>query len=569
MRAFCLCVLYVVCATSIRSQHKLQEKIRYADSISIPNGEKAIRICDSILMIKKLPENIEGIMYRIRGKAFYFRGKYEEAGRDFDQSVRLLSGKETNELGTTFIEQAKLYRKVKMYPQAIETYQRALDIFKKNNDDNNVATVLNEWGVVYEMMEDYPKAVRFYRESLELKEKLKDTLGIAYANSFLSNIYLLTNNLREAENYAQKALTLFRKLGDPFPVASVSADLSAVYIRKKDYHQAVKLLKYSSDIAQEMHNRDLLSQNYARMAEVYTLLSDYKTAFEYYRQSASLKDSLFLESSQQTIADLNVQYETSVKNQRIIEQQSHLSAQRWLLMFTGMLLIASTLLAFYIYRDKRLREAQLIKEAKYKEEIMRMEAENSLHEDRLRISRDLHDNIGSYLTYINSEINENQPAWEELKKTTNESIAELRRTVWLINKPSVSLEEWIVKLKEYHLKIRNVIIETDIINKDQILSAFQATGLFRIVQEAVNNALKYSNAQKIVIFVSEKNKKLLLEIRDDGKGFKPESVTHGFGLQNISDRARDMNGSCDVDSGDNKGVTITIQIPLENQTTET
>jgi hypothetical protein len=91
-----------------------------ADSLSIPSGNEAIKICDSMLTETKLTKEEQGVFYRIRGRAFYFRGNYKQAAENFDNSVKALTGLSSeNELGLTLIEQAKLYRKLKMFPASI------------------------------------------------------------------------------------------------------------------------------------------------------------------------------------------------------------------------------------------------------------------------------------------------------------------------------------------------------------------------------------------------------------------------------------------------------------------
>lgn len=563
LKTSCLLLVILLCTLSSPAQQYIYQVQQRADSLSIPRGEEAIKICDSMLANKRLLPANQGIFYRIKGKAYYFMGDYKNAGISYDQSVKLLANALSNtELGITFIEQAKLYRKLKMFTQAIEAYQKAKSIFEKTGDQNNLATVLNEWGVVYEMTENYPKAIDFYKQSLQIKETLKDTLGIAYANSFLADAYLLMDKIASAEVYAKKALILFQKINNPFQIASQSADMAALYEQKKDYKEAIRLLKYSNDIAGEMNYPDLLSQNYLRLAGVYTKTSDFKTAYLYYGQYATLKDSLFTESSHKTIAGLNIQYQTSEKDKRILEQQGRLLQQRWLLLLAVILFCTAGFIAFFIHRNRKLRETQIISEAKHKEEMLRMEAENNLQQDRLRISRDLHDNIGSYLTFINSTINGDNPEMELLKQATGESISELRRTVWLINRSSVGIEEWIVKLREYHLKIKNVFIESPIHDLSVMLTALQATGLFRIVQEAVNNALKYAEAQRIHIRVSDDADKIYIDIRDNGKGFDITSTQKGFGLENMKQRAVELKGQCTIQSSKGEGTCVSVQAPV-------
>ena len=93
--------------------------------------------------------------------------------------------------------------------------------------------------------------------------------------------------------------------------------------------------------------------------------------------------------------------------------------------------------------------------------------------------------------------------------------------------------------------------------------------LYRIVQEAVNNAIKYSEASEIKILLSHNSKYLHLEIKDDGKGFDYEKLDKngyfnatGHGIFNIKERVNFINGHFQLETSPNNGTSISIDLPL-------
>jgi len=565
-----LFLLFMIGTGKIKGQKIETRFLRHIIELSNADPVQAGQICDSLLKSEKVSAAQIGIIERIKGKSLYFSGKYEDAGKYFVSSIKNLeTGQQYQELGLTLIEQAKLFRKLKMFTQAIEIYSKAYQIFKSLNDKNNLGTVLNEWGVVYEMMENYDKAIEYYHSSLKIKLELNDSVGIAYSNGFLSYVYLLKNEFQPAEEYGLESFQRFQQLNNPVNKALQSSDLALVYEKMGNFSKAIEYLQYSDSIAEVMNYPDLRSGNYERLANIYAANRQFEKAYIYLLKFKSVRDSLFTASSQKAIAELNVQYKTSEKDRNLLIQKNKLEKQDFLLIIVLLILVLVIGLVAYILRNKRLKEKQLKLDAAHQKQILQMEAQNSIQQDRLRISRDLHDNIGSYLTYIKSTIDDLQPSSEFprdqlplLKDLVSDTISELRRTVWLINKPSIPLEEWVIHLKEHFKNFPQVGIKSENINPDISFSALKATGIFRIVQEAVNNALKYAHCNKIDVNIKGNTTGLALSIRDNGRGFDPGTVARGFGLNNMQQRANEIYGQLKIDSTPGKGTDITLSIPV-------
>jgi len=93
---------------------------------------------------------------------------------------------------------------------------------------------------------------------------------------------------------------------------------------------------------------------------------------------------------------------------------------------------------------------------------------------------------------------------------------------------------------------------------------------YRIAQEAVNNAIKHSEAKDISVQLVEDANLLRLTIEDNGRGFTSTKTTDLYkhnGLINMRDRARIMKGKLSIESDINRGTLIIIEVPLEKQTT--
>jgi signal transduction histidine kinase len=106
-------------------------------------------------------------------------------------------------------------------------------------------------------------------------------------------------------------------------------------------------------------------------------------------------------------------------------------------------------------------------------------------------------------------------------------------------------------------------IDTDIDLSSKRFAPQVEIGVFRIAQEVINNALKYSEADTIKVQLYEEDNQIYLEIADNGKGFDANEITRGNGLANLSQRANLLNGTLTIDANVGLGCKVTAVIPYE------
>ncbi len=98
------------------------------------------------------------------------------------------------------------------------------------------------------------------------------------------------------------------------------------------------------------------------------------------------------------------------------------------------------------------------------------------------------------------------------------------------------------------------------VNRQHVFTSVEGMNLYRIIQEAVNNASKYANSSEISVSINESSKHLEVIIKDNGIGFDIDKVKKGNGLSNIKKRAKDLRGVAIISSEKNKGTTIKIEV---------
>lgn len=209
------------------------------------------------------------------------------------------------------------------------------------------------------------------------------------------------------------------------------------------------------------------------------------------------------------------------------------------------------------------------------------ETQRQIHQDRERISAELHDNIGAQLSGLVSgfeivqlylgvnDLNQAKEVLEHLDEDTRLTIASLRQMIWALNKDEIEFNEFISYLHNYikrqisYQKDYTLDFKSDI-NSSFILNTSTTIHLVRIVQEIISNTFKYAKATKLECVLSLKNSNLELLIKDNGVGFSlKDDRNFGFGIKNINKRVAELNGTCSMHSEVGQGVSYTIIIPLK------
>ena len=207
------------------------------------------------------------------------------------------------------------------------------------------------------------------------------------------------------------------------------------------------------------------------------------------------------------------------------------------------------------------------------------EREQSLQEvvmqERNRLARDLHDSVSQHLfaasmmmSAIHETVsNENQLLKQQahqVEKMIHQAQLEMRalllhlRPVALKGKPlQQGIEDLLMELSsrlpiEITWKTEEFPIEKGV--EDE---------LFRIVQEALSNALRHAEADHIHVMLIQRDHLIILRIVDDGKGFNlDEVITTSYGLENMKERAHDLGGTCKIISLPQQGTRIEVQVPI-------
>jgi two-component system, NarL family, sensor kinase len=242
-----------------------------------------------------------------------------------------------------------------------------------------------------------------------------------------------------------------------------------------------------------------------------------------------------------------------------------------ILSITFLLVALGIIILFFIllftWKKNRLIMQNQVMESQHQQELLRTQLE--IQEQTLKtISEEIHDNIGQVLSLaklnLNTMPNSNEPKIQDTKNLVSKAITDLRNL-------SHSLHGDVIAELGLQQSIANELIVIE--NTKAFAAELKVTGtaikidakkemiLFRIVQEALNNSIKYSGAKKITVTLHYQPLQLTLQIEDNGNGF--DAVQNaGIGLKSMLNRAQLIGGAFNLQSTKGSGTIVTVEIPV-------
>lgn len=218
----------------------------------------------------------------------------------------------------------------------------------------------------------------------------------------------------------------------------------------------------------------------------------------------------------------------------------------------------------------------------YTKEIWGLKVIKAQEEERLRISREMHDGPAQNLSnlilktelcikLLDKDIDRTRLELQSLKSIIRTTIDETRRMIYNLRPMALDDLGLVPTLERYIDKIRNEVnydITLDVISGEDDVNSIISLTLYRIVQEAINNAKKYSNANNVNIKLNYNSRFIELTIEDDGDGFDINDVklnmenNKGFGITMMRERTNLLMGEYKLKSERGIGTTIYVKIPI-------
>lgn len=403
---------------------------------------------------------------------------------------------------------------------------------------------LHTLGNLYSIKEDYTKAYNCFVTELGFQQKLNNITGM-----YLANLDIAYN------------LTFIKPLNKQLVNTHINTSL--------DLMPKIK------------QNIDILIPSTQKIAQIYEALNNTEQALFYNKRYIHLKDSILTNEKQAQLIDIQTKYETNKKELEIIylKQSNQINAlelraqqyevqKRNILIISVLLGVLLMVIIFYTLHQK-----QNIKKVLEKQIAIKQTEER----ERQRISKDLHDELGSGLSKINflSELliqDKNQSTQgiqtaKTITETARQLITNMRDLIWVLQPDNNQLQELLIRIREYasdYLEDFCEDVSFDFPTQIENMSIVKEANhdILMIVKECLNNIVKHSKATQVLLSIKIINQGLIITIQDNGVGMEVTKHKNGNGLRNLTTRIQALGGKHEVKSTINAGTTFIFDIPL-------
>ncbi|MCW4468322.1 ATP-binding protein [Flavobacterium sp. MFBS3-15] len=521
-------------------------------------------------------------------KAYIYHniGEYVLCESEAIKALRLLEEKQSsidiykcnNLIGSALLGQGNFTESIKYYRSALDQ----LENLRKEGYPEEViagfrASSYNNLSHVYLKQEDYPKSIGIYQEALAGENV--NTMGASLYAKLLNNLAYAkfkSGIRKDVPEMLYRSLRIRDSINDMPGVVASHISLGEYFTATGNPSAGITYLKTAYDEAKRIKSNDDILTSSKLLSDIDPVNGQFY-AEQYIDLSIKMQNAA--KANREKFA--RIEYETDkLQNEKeaLARKNSYIIGISLIVLF----FIAAIFMIYYL--NSRNKELLLIQEQqKANEEIYQLmfeqqsNIETARSEEKNRIAMELHDGIlnNIYAVRLNLEfINKKSDDESVLKR--KEYIKELQSVESEIRAVShdLSRNDIFSKGQDFGAMLHYMItsqknnfntgfdahIDTQI--DWETISNTNKINIYRIVQEALQNINKYSQARYAGVEIMEKDNKLSILVNDDGIGFEPEKVKGGIGLRNLRKRAEALKGILNIRSNPGKGSSIEVVFPL-------
>lgn len=475
-----------------------------------------------------------------------------------------------------------IYQEMFLFDKALIYHQKAYKIRVDNKLIKETASSLNNIGICYKGIGKLDVAIATYKKGIAVAKSSENYVDYYRLINNLANVYITQSDYQQAIKILYSVLSKSRETGiNQRTLINIYGSIAKAYSGNKQPHESLAYAKKGLEIIKKNPGLAAFAEDiYQSLIKNAYIVGQNEDGDNYFEEYRKILDTKFSKNNAAAMAEMELKYQSLSSKKKLLEMETEAEELKIIYFSISTFAFLIGLIGIILYRQQRIKRKQQECEFVYKSEIAQVESRNMLQQQRISISRDLHDNIGSHLSFIISSINnlmykyknQNPALIEHLKNIESfaaETIVELRDTIWAMDVEKFQFEDLKTRLISFIEKQRsvnpdfNIEFEVDEKLYEPSLNSFAGITIYRIIQEFTNNTLKHANASKLIIAIKNENNFLDIMLKDNGVGFDLATCSRGHGLYNMEKRCKELNGDIFMHSEPGKGTTVNLTFNTE------
>jgi len=479
-------------------------------------------------------------------------GEYWKIFGDYAKSVKYILKaiehfekiNEKQNLAYCYTKIAESYRAGNEYNKAIGFLEKAESIIDNRQDSLLLAKVFNRKAAVYFEIKDkslHKKSIEFAEKSIALLAQENHGLIINNLNIIAaSDMYLSNYDL--AEHHLLRALSLCKSHGDYYNYPTILSNLCDLYYQKGDLQKSLEYGLNCYEFRNEKRLEKMEPNLFQNLSRVYSALGDFKNANKFLVKTLDAKESIYSESKNRALLELQIKYETDKMEDEIATEKKYYFYQTIIFITLAALLVAFAVILFF--RQRILKQ----KNTKIEEQNIKLEELNATKDKFFSImAHDLRGPIGSFgeviqileKDYDSMDKNEAKEFLHLLKDSAvhlsallNNLLTWSRSQRGVINyNPEVYNSNKIIEDNIQLLKIqadsKNIKLEYEFFSGYDIKADINMINT--ILRNLVSNAIKFTpEGGKIIVDADDSGDFIKFSVRDSGVGMPEDTINNLF-----------------------------------------
>lgn len=518
-----------------------------------------------------------------------------------------------NLVGLVQLQQAK-------YPEALKTFQEVYRLGEKINNLYSISNALNNIAMVYERTNSRDMALTTNYKALEIRRKIGDQAMIAESHLEIAISYYHLKNPDSAKNHLNQALAILKKHKSQRILGSVYNTFGTIHLDAKQHQNALNYFQMALNELKEVDDNHIKNAILINIVACQTNLGNFQESrqllnahLEKFQQEGDLRhlemafeeksilaekerkfeeallaermrlvyrDSLLNQERVDALTGLEVQFETEKKEKELVQkslefetQRNQLLKQRLWLVATATAAIIISLLGFLLFIRTRNKNKRIVQEILIQEQKRGLKSIiEATESERKKIARELHDSLAQQLAALNiglarlqdtaGEKNEYISNLVTLAKSSSEEARNISHQLLPATLINLGLVPAVRELLEKSTKAAgfNYYLQAEDLPAISEQSSF---AVYRVIQELLNNSLKHSGGDFIIVRLSQNEHEIQLIYEDNGKNFNPNKFTSGMGNLNIKSRLAVGDGKATFGRNEEGGIRASISLTMD------